>query len=494
MTMLLLVSSTIALALLVVHSWRTRGRAVTLAFFLSGLLFGVLRGNAVYYLLLYTSGGASEGLKPYMPEESILPQIGHESLQVAVGWIFAAYLAWTVSEMVLRRLPRLSGRVFMIGGIASLFMVAICWCMETTAVAVGWWYWTLPTATAAFGNVNTAGMWAWFSIAPDFLIPFLVIACSAARRPVKWLWLLVFPLHMLGHLAYAWWAHAYLIYPALVLVVLAPMAFSRLRMSRGEIGDATLLPYGPTRRGEACAESAPCRSREGAAHNRVASPVSLAAALAIFFGVILAANVLSRTAPETPLTALPMLMLCLLAWRRLPVTAVVGLALVGLAGWTWMGPRALWVLAPVGVYGFLALLDRLREPLWLRLVPPVAAVILAAAASFLASEADKERMQRYVDDWVEGDRLWLASSSWEAEAAYARSDASRPHDVLLLYECVRKMTEIDMRDPRRGTLLLQHRLLVREVGRRIGYDDPYHFSKTFKRVYGLAPEVFRSHG
>jgi AraC family transcriptional regulator of arabinose operon len=45
---------------------------------------------------------------------------------------------------------------------------------------------------------------------------------------------------------------------------------------------------------------------------------------------------------------------------------------------------------------------------------------------------------------------------------------------------------------RAAALLLNGRLLVRDVGRRIGYEDPYHFSKAFKRAYGLSPDAFRS--
>ncbi len=36
--------------------------------------------------------------------------------------------------------------------------------------------------------------------------------------------------------------------------------------------------------------------------------------------------------------------------------------------------------------------------------------------------------------------------------------------------------------------------LVKEVAAEIGYEDPYHFSKLFKRVYGLSPEQFRRRG
>jgi AraC-like DNA-binding protein len=47
---------------------------------------------------------------------------------------------------------------------------------------------------------------------------------------------------------------------------------------------------------------------------------------------------------------------------------------------------------------------------------------------------------------------------------------------------------------RAAALLLDGSRLVKEIGPQVGYDDPYHFSKAFKRVYGLSPEVFRARG
>ncbi len=44
---------------------------------------------------------------------------------------------------------------------------------------------------------------------------------------------------------------------------------------------------------------------------------------------------------------------------------------------------------------------------------------------------------------------------------------------------------------RAGELLLQDNLLIKEVADRIGYDDPYHFSRLFKNHYGMSPKHFR---
>ncbi len=42
-----------------------------------------------------------------------------------------------------------------------------------------------------------------------------------------------------------------------------------------------------------------------------------------------------------------------------------------------------------------------------------------------------------------------------------------------------------------ASLLLDHRLLIKEVATLTGYDDQYHFSRTFKIIYGHSPDTFR---
>jgi AraC-like DNA-binding protein len=47
---------------------------------------------------------------------------------------------------------------------------------------------------------------------------------------------------------------------------------------------------------------------------------------------------------------------------------------------------------------------------------------------------------------------------------------------------------------RAASLLLERALLVRQVAEEVGFEDPYHFSKAFKRVYGASPAAFRQRG
>ena len=66
---------------------------------------------------------------------------------------------------------------------------------------------------------------------------------------------------------------------------------------------------------------------------------------------------------------------------------------------------------------------------------------------------------------------------------FQRYAQASPYQVLLRLKLARA-----------AALLLDARLLVKQVAGMVGYDDPYHFSKAFKREYGVSPETFRSQG
>ncbi|RKY06254.1 MAG: hypothetical protein DRP56_07760 [Planctomycetota bacterium] len=42
-----------------------------------------------------------------------------------------------------------------------------------------------------------------------------------------------------------------------------------------------------------------------------------------------------------------------------------------------------------------------------------------------------------------------------------------------------------------ANLLLASMLSVKEIAYQVGFDDPYHFSRSFKKFHGLSPKHYR---
>jgi AraC-like DNA-binding protein len=66
---------------------------------------------------------------------------------------------------------------------------------------------------------------------------------------------------------------------------------------------------------------------------------------------------------------------------------------------------------------------------------------------------------------------------------FKRFDRESPHQRLMR-----------MKISRAAERLTASALLIKEIAYEFGYEDAYHFSKTFKKIYGLSPEAFRRRG
>lgn len=359
-SLVLPISSTLALALLVWHSWRTRGRTATLAFFIGGTVFGILRGNVVSAICKHLSA-TGQDTKPYVPQGDFFPHVGNESFQIVIGWLFAGYLAWTLSEFVLTRIGR-QDRLFPTLGLSALFMCCIGYCMETAATRVGWWNWDLSTENPIFGSVPPEGIAAWFSIATDLLFPVLFIACSQHRRsPWRWLALLVFPLHMGAHALYDRLPFVNEIYVVMGLAVVLLALFNRTRLETGLMA--------PTAEGKPRFDPA-----------RLVPAV----AMATFFAVILRADLGIARDFTLAFAAIPLAAFALLAIPRVPLALVAAAALAGLAAWPWVGARALYSLVPSAAFGCLYFLRTARRPL----IPAAVGTIVALAVAGIYTAQD----------------------------------------------------------------------------------------------------------
>ncbi|HWN41272.1 MAG TPA: tetratricopeptide repeat protein [Thermoanaerobaculia bacterium] len=193
--LILALPSLVVLALLVWHSWRSLPRRRAIAFWVSVAVYGLLRGVAVAWV---TREGLGASL-PYQIRDPLLSVFG-VSLQEIAGWAIVAYLAWWLGERFARQ-EKKGPRLFLQVAWGCLFLGAISWAVEAAAIAAGWWHWTVPAGSEVLLRVPWIGLVDWFFVGTDFLLPFLVLTAPAlAGRPVRFLALLLFPVHMASHL------------------------------------------------------------------------------------------------------------------------------------------------------------------------------------------------------------------------------------------------------------------------------------------------------
>ena len=81
----------------------------------------------------------------------------------------------------------------------------------------------------------------------------------------------------------------------------------------------------------------------------------------------------------------------------------------------------------------------------------------------------------------------------------ARRVASSPRQLRRAFSEIRGMSFRSFltraRMARAAELLVSTDIPVKEVARRVGYQEPSQFTKAFKRVYGVTPSEFRAmHG
>lgn len=192
----LAIPSLIALALLVAHSLRALPRRRAAAFWITVVIYGLIRGLAV--------GWVTQRLGARFPYELHRPllTIAGVSAQEVAGWAVVAYLAWWLGW-------RFAGRqLFAQIAWGALFLGAVSWTVEAAAVSAGWWHWNVPTASRLFINVPPIGLIDWFFVGTDFLLPFAAITAPSLRGDRRrFLLLLLFPLHFGAHALPAPWLH-----------------------------------------------------------------------------------------------------------------------------------------------------------------------------------------------------------------------------------------------------------------------------------------------
>jgi tetratricopeptide (TPR) repeat protein len=195
--LLLTVPSLAVLALLLWHSARTLPRRRATSFWAGIAVYGFIRALSVRWI---TEKGLGASV-PYEIRDPLFPVLGVAPQEV-VGWAIVAYLGWWLGyRFAAARARGGRPRLFPQVAWACLFLGAISWAVEATAVAAGWWRWTLTASNSLFLGVPFIGIVDWFFVGVDFLLPFVVITAPAfAGRPARFLTLLAFPVHFGAHL------------------------------------------------------------------------------------------------------------------------------------------------------------------------------------------------------------------------------------------------------------------------------------------------------
>jgi hypothetical protein len=193
---ILVIPAAAVVAGLIFHSIKFKGGKETLYFFVFALLFGIARGNVIYWITTVHY----QGKFPYIFQKRLLG-VYHDSLTADFGWIICLYIGSYMAFRIADRLPHIRGKLFPAVSLACLFNFCLSYAVEATAMTMGWWQWNLSTRSSILSDVPMVGIVAWFSVGFDFLIPYYLI--RHYRRPGQ-LWpfltILIFPLHMATHL------------------------------------------------------------------------------------------------------------------------------------------------------------------------------------------------------------------------------------------------------------------------------------------------------
>jgi pentatricopeptide repeat protein len=396
---------------LIIHSLKLRGGRETLYFFAAAALFGVARGNVIWWITTVHF----QSKFPYIFQKRLLG-VYHDSLTADAGWIICLYIGSYLAYRICDRLPGVKGRVFPMVSLACLFNACLSYAVEATAMNMGWWQWNLSTKSSILSDVPVVGVIAWFSVGFDFLIPYYTI--RHYRAPGQW-WpfftLLIFPLHMGTHLLGDRVSGALPITPynmwhwAMVLATLCLPFLSRIEMRRPWLPLAAREP-----------------GRSGGV--RFASWLP-AAGLGVVISVLLVSDLGITKDPNLLVSKVPLAFYAALAVRAVDPLWVAAAAAAAAA----IGGRLFLPPLVVPLFYFVlrgaALLGRLR---WLAIVYILVPVVLTGI--YYDWSVDRDRVDRRYASLVASGRRLADSGDNDGAIERLRTAAQLKPNSLPAYE------------------------------------------------------------
>ncbi len=170
----------ISIILLITHSYFKRGFRLTFNFFLFALIAATRKEVGSFF----SSGVVALKKSPFFFPESSIPFIV-SFLTVIFGWAFTFYLAWSISEKIMKRLDYFNNKIFPTLLFAGIIAASISYAVEVVGVDMGWWRWKFYDgrfSSFLIGNTHFFAIEAWFYFAIHFLLVYFLIECSKFRN------------------------------------------------------------------------------------------------------------------------------------------------------------------------------------------------------------------------------------------------------------------------------------------------------------------------
>ncbi len=164
----------------ILHSYSRQGPRLTFNFFFFAFLVAIIKEGPMRINGLLMKN-------PSMPYEFLIkgvPVVASTTL-VILGWVFTFYLGWYIGGRVSERLGAWQKRIFPTLLLSGLVTASIGYCVEATAMGLGWWHWTIEDARLAPLLVGAPFIVfeTWVHFPTQYLLmPYSLIECSRFKR------------------------------------------------------------------------------------------------------------------------------------------------------------------------------------------------------------------------------------------------------------------------------------------------------------------------
>ncbi len=158
----------------IIHSWKKRGQWPTIAFFVGGFVFGIIRENIVALLPTMYS----------YPNHPLY--IGAAPLMMGFGWSASIYASWCIAERILEAyVPSQKDGIWAVPLVTAIITGALSIVPEIPAGAPEtlWWIWP-PEAITVFYEMPAIVPFGWAGAAFLFIL-FFKYTFEREREPKK---------------------------------------------------------------------------------------------------------------------------------------------------------------------------------------------------------------------------------------------------------------------------------------------------------------------